>query len=135
MAADSRSEVRVGPSRRRVVTTAGAAAALALGSRDGTARAQEGQSMADVILRNGKIAMLDRTRPEVAALAIKAGIVQATGAEAEIMALAGDRTQVIDLRGRRAVPGLNDSHTHLIRGGLNYNMELRWEGVPSLADG
>lgn len=30
--------------------------------------------------------------------------------------------------------GLNDSHLHLIRGGLNYNLELRWEGVPSLAD-
>jgi len=29
--------------------------------------------------------------------------------------------------------GLNDSHLHLIRGGLNYNLELRWEGVPSLA--
>jgi len=32
------------------------------------------------------------------------------------------------------IPGLNDSHTHLIRGGLNYNMELRWDGVASLAD-
>lgn len=31
------------------------------------------------------------------------------------------------------IPGLNDSHLHLIRGGLNYNMELRWDGVPSLA--
>src|SRR6202000_2853956 len=41
---------------------------------------------------------------------------------------------VIDLGGRRAVPGLNDSHLHLIRGGLNFNLELRWDGVPSLAD-
>jgi hypothetical protein len=32
------------------------------------------------------------------------------------------------------IPGLNDSHIHVIRGGLNYNMELRWDGVPSLAD-
>ncbi len=29
---------------------------------------------------------------------------------------------------------MNDSHIHLIRGGLNYNLELRWDGVPSLAD-
>ena len=43
-------------------------------------------------------------------------------------------SQVIDLNGRTAIPGLNDSHLHLIRGGLNYNLELRWEGVPSLAD-
>jgi predicted amidohydrolase YtcJ len=44
------------------------------------------------------------------------------------------RTQVIDLKQRTVIPGLNDSHLHLIRGGLNYNLELRWEGVPSLAD-
>ncbi len=43
-------------------------------------------------------------------------------------------SQVIDLNGRTVIPGLNDSHMHLIRGGLNYNLELRWEGVPSLAD-
>ena len=43
-------------------------------------------------------------------------------------------TQVIDAGGRRVIPGLNDSHIHLIRGGLNYHLELRWDGVPSLAD-
>ena len=32
------------------------------------------------------------------------------------------------------IPGLIDSHMHVIRGGLNYNLELRWDGVPSLAD-
>ena len=46
----------------------------------------------------------------------------------------GSATQVIDLQKRTVIPGLNDSHLHLIRGGLNYNLELRWEGVPSLAD-
>jgi len=46
----------------------------------------------------------------------------------------GSGTQVIDLKGRRAIPGLIDSHMHIIRGGLNYNMELRWDGVRSLAD-
>lgn len=35
---------------------------------------------------------------------------------------------------RTVIPGLNDSHLHVIRGGLNYNMELRWDGAPSLAD-
>src|SRR6185295_12466397 len=39
-----------------------------------------------------------------------------------------------DLKGRRVIPGLNDSHLHVIRGGLYYNLELRWDGVPSLAD-
>jgi len=46
-----------------------------------------------------------------------------------------ERTKLIDLNKRTVIPGLNDSHLHLIRGGLNYNLELRWDGVPSLADG
>ena len=37
-------------------------------------------------------------------------------------------------RGRSAIPGLVDSHLHLIRGGLHYNLELRWEGVRSLGE-
>src|SRR5262249_38129593 len=41
---------------------------------------------------------------------------------------------IIDAKRRTVIPGLNDSHMHPIRGGLNYNMELRWDGVPSLAD-
>ena len=41
---------------------------------------------------------------------------------------------MIDGKGRTVIPGLNDSHMHPIRGGLNYNLELRWDGVPSLAD-
>ncbi|HET6514891.1 MAG TPA: amidohydrolase [Thermodesulfovibrionales bacterium] len=57
----------------------------------------------------------------------------AVGGE-ELLKTAGKSTQRIDLKGRRAIPGLNDSHIHVIRGGLNYNMELRWDGVPSLAD-
>src|SRR6476646_4563325 len=51
-----------------------------------------------------------------------------------MMTWRGDQTQLINLNKRTAIPGLNDSHTHLIRGGLNYNLELRWDGVPSLAD-
>lgn len=89
---------------------------------------------ADTILHNGKITTLHAIRPEVSAVAIRDGMVAAIGNEAEILALRGPDTYVIDLQGRRAIPGLNDSHLHLIRGGLNYNMELRWDGVPSLAD-
>ena len=56
------------------------------------------------------------------------------GSSAEIMPLAGPGTRVIDLKGRCVLPGLHDNHIHLIRGGLNYNLELRWDGVHSLAD-
>ena len=51
-----------------------------------------------------------------------------------MLALAGRDTRVIDAGGRTIIPGLIDSHLHVIRGGLNYNLELRWDGVPSLAD-
>ena len=50
------------------------------------------------------------------------------------MKLASAATRIIDCGGRRVIPGLHDGHTHPIRGGLNYNMELRWDGVPSLSD-
>jgi hypothetical protein len=45
-----------------------------------------------------------------------------------VLALQGDATVVVDAAGRRVVPGLNDSHMHAIRGGLMYNLELRWDG-------
>jgi predicted amidohydrolase YtcJ len=87
-----------------------------------------------LILANGRITTLDRANPEAEAIAIAAGRVLEAGTMAAVMPLARPETQVIDLDGRRVIPGLNDSHTHLIRGGLNYNLELRWEGVPSVAD-
>ncbi|MGE0717772.1 MAG: amidohydrolase family protein, partial [Alphaproteobacteria bacterium] len=87
-----------------------------------------------IILTNGKVTTLDRANPVAAAVAVGDGRVLAVGAERDVMAMAGPETRVVDLGGRRVIPGLNDSHTHLIRGGLNYNMELRWDGVPSLAD-
>jgi hypothetical protein len=88
----------------------------------------------DLILDNGKITTLLRSQPTVAAIAIKDGKIVNMGSSHEITSLAGPKTQIIDLKGKRVIPGLNDSHTHLIRGGLYYNMELRWEGVPSVAD-
>ncbi|HLA31285.1 MAG TPA: amidohydrolase [Pseudomonas sp.] len=89
---------------------------------------------ADLILFNGRLHTVDRENPSATAVAIKDGRFVAVGSDAEAMALRGSATRVIDLQRRTVVPGLNDSHLHLIRGGLNYNLELRWEGVPSLAD-
>jgi predicted amidohydrolase YtcJ len=88
---------------------------------------------ADVILHNARIAT-NRTPSFVEAVAIEAGKFVAAGANDEVLRQRGPATLVIDVRGRTIIPGLNDSHLHLIRGGLNYNMELRWDGVPSLAD-
>jgi len=89
---------------------------------------------ADLILLNGKFHTIDKEQPLASAVAIKDGKFLAVGDAEAVMRHRNGKTQVVDLNGRSVVPGLNDSHIHLIRGGLNYNLELRWEGVPSLAD-
>lgn len=92
------------------------------------------QQFADLIVHNGRITTLDPMNPECSAIAVRDGKILATGDEAKILAYRDAATDVIDLKGRRVIPGLNDSHLHLIRGGLNFNLELRWDGVPSVAD-
>src|SRR5215469_14905002 len=92
-------------------------------------------TQADLILHNGKIATQDQQRSFAQAVAIKDGRFVAIGSNEEILKLREDSTRIVDLNKRTVIPGLNDSHLHVIRGGLNYNMELRWDGLPSLADG
>ena len=88
----------------------------------------------DIIYHNGKMTTLDRAKPSASAVAIKDDRFIAVGNDKDIRELAGANTKVINLNGRSVIPGLFDNHTHVIRGGLNYNMELRWDGVRSLAD-
>jgi predicted amidohydrolase YtcJ len=88
----------------------------------------------DLVLRNARFTTLDRAKPIASAVAIREGKFVAVGDDAEVVPLAGATTRVIDLKGRLVLPGLIDNHTHVVRGGLNFNMELRWDGVRSLAD-
>lgn len=123
--------------RRDVAFGTAALTATGLFGRGAAAQspAPEGSKMtADLILVNGRFTTLDASNPNPEAVAIAGGKFLAVGEERDIRALATPTTQIIDLKGRRAIPGLIDSHMHIIRGGLNYNMELRWDGVFSLAD-
>jgi predicted amidohydrolase YtcJ len=88
---------------------------------------------AELVLLGGKITTLNATKPEAQAIATQGGRIVAVGKDDEILHHRGPQTQVIDLQGKRVIPGLNDSHLHVIRAGLFYNLELRWDGVPSVA--
>jgi predicted amidohydrolase YtcJ len=89
---------------------------------------------ATLIVHHARVRTLDATKPEAQAVAVAGERILAVGSDAEVMAHRGPGTQLIDAGGRRLIPGLIDSHIHVIRGGLNYNLELRWDGVRSLAD-
>ncbi|MEU6820213.1 amidohydrolase [Streptomyces atriruber] len=102
-----------------------------------TERAMESATAnaADLVVRNAKIHTGDPGRPRAGALAVRDGVLTAVGDDKDVAALIGPGTKVVDALGRRLVPGLNDSHLHVIRGGLNYVLELRWDGVPTLRQG
>lgn len=92
-------------------------------------------STAELLLQDGRITTQDPKLPEADWLAVAGGKVLATGRGEPPPALAGPATRRIALDGRRVIPGLNDSHLHVIRAGLNYFLELRWDGLASLAEG
>src|SRR5712672_3159076 len=88
---------------------------------------------ADLILHNGRFSTLDRSNASPDAAAIADGRFLSVGRARDVEATASATTKRIDLQGRRVIPGLIDSHMHIIRSGLSYNLELRWDGVRSLS--
>ena len=89
---------------------------------------------ADLIIYNAKISTLDEESPQASAVAVSNGIFSAVGHDAEILKLKSDKTKLINGNGMRLIPGINDSHLHVVRGGRFYNLELRWEGIDSLKE-
>ena len=87
---------------------------------------------ADMIIINGKITTLDDRNTEAQAVAITANKITLTGTNEQVLKLKGKQTKLVDAKGNRVIPGLFDSHLHVIRGGRFYNAELRWDGVSTL---
>src|SRR5262245_29753467 len=83
-----------------------------------------------LILHNGHILRLDPEYHEVSDIALKDCIVVSVDDAKEYEH--GPNTKVIDLNGRHVTPGLNGSHLHVIRAGLDHNTELCWKGVQSV---
>ena len=69
---------------------------------------------ATLVLRNGKIVTVDAAMPEAQAIAIRGDRIVAVGTNQAIQAFVGSATQVIDLRGQLAIPGLVESHGHFM---------------------
>ncbi|NUS61089.1 MAG: amidohydrolase, partial [Lysobacter sp.] len=76
----------------------------------------------DLVVRNAKIWTGNAAQPQASAIGVRDGRVAVVGDDATVMAKAGD-ARVVDANRRRMIPGLHDSHTHLIRGGLHYTLE------------
>lgn len=90
--------------------------------------------MPEAIYYNGHFKGYGTFEKRITAVAIKNNRFVTFGTDDEILKLKTAHTFTIDLKNKTVIPGLNDSHIHLIRGGLNFNMELRWEGIKSLSD-
>jgi predicted amidohydrolase YtcJ len=73
---------------------------------------------ADLVILNGKIWTVNRTQPEVEALGIVRDRIAVVGTTTQLRRLIGPKTRVLDVKGRRVVPGFYDSHIHLLGSGL-----------------
>jgi predicted amidohydrolase YtcJ len=92
----------------------------------------------DIVLRGGRISTYAdpaQGAAEVQAIAIAGGRVVAIGTDAELAGHAELAERVIELDGRRVIPGLNDSHIHAVRGGVSWTRTVHWEHVRSIGDG
>lgn len=87
----------------------------------------------ELILKNGKIATMNASRPWAEAVAVKDGKIVKVGKNEEVLALKEKSTKVIDLEGKLLVPGFNDSHMHLLM--YSYNLQsVNLAGSKSIDD-
>lgn len=87
---------------------------------------------ATLIVHHAVIHTLDDKNTIVEAMAVADGKILKTGTNNEILKLKNKKTTIIDAKGKVIIPGIFDSHMHIIRGGRFFNTELRWDGVRSL---
>jgi predicted amidohydrolase YtcJ len=99
------------PKNRRILFVAILAASIAPALWM-TAGPPPKETPADLVLKNGKVVTVDDKIPEARAVAVRAGRIVAVGTEKDIQRYIGGSTQVIDLKGALAIPGIIDSHGH-----------------------
>ncbi|PYQ45117.1 MAG: amidohydrolase, partial [Acidobacteria bacterium] len=122
---------------RKTSRRASGVAVLAVLAAAPVASAQSQVEPATLVLRNGRIATVDDARPQAQALAARGDTLVAVGTNEDIAPYIGIRTQVIDLQGRRAVPGFIESHGHFTGVGdarivLNLTRVKNWDEIVAM---
>ncbi len=95
------------------------------------AQTTQEQPGADLIVFNAKIFTGNQAQPEASALAVKQGRIYSVGSDVDILGLKNAKTEIIDARNRRLIPGIVDAHIHVLND-LAYTYNVRWDGVPTL---
>src|SRR5918912_2363343 len=86
---------------------------------------------ADLVVVNARVRTLDAARPAAEAVAVSGNRILAVGTNAEVRALAGPKTRVIDAKGALVLPGFNDAHVHFLSGGFQLSsVDLRDASTP-----
>ena len=88
----------------------------------------------ELIVTNADICTMDPLTPRVAALAVTNGRVSALGTDAEIAALAGPSTRVVDAGGRLVLPGFQDTHIHLQDSGYDHSKSAALHTVSTIVE-
>ncbi len=90
-----------------------------------------------LVLTGGQVLTLDAALTVAEGVAVRGGDIVAVGGDAEMRALAGPGTRVVDLGGRTVLPGINDSHLHGAAYGLTkppFALDVGHPAVGSIAD-
>jgi predicted amidohydrolase YtcJ len=86
---------------------------------------------ADLVVVNANVRTMESARPTAAAVAVYGGRITRVGTDAEVRALAGPKTRVVDAGGALVLPGFNDAHVHFLSGGFQLSsVDLRDAATP-----
>lgn len=120
----------------RILVTAAVSVLVFLSgcSQDSPKQSSQAETFADVVHTNGKIYTVNESQPWVEALAIKNRKFIAVGSSAEIEALTGENTEIIDLGGKFVMPGMIDTHTHPFMSAIQILDQLALDDPQSLED-
>ncbi|MGB0370295.1 MAG: amidohydrolase [Opitutales bacterium] len=121
--------------RRDFLKTATTASAGLLLGNSAFAQANGLSPDTPLVVTNAKVLTIDAKNTIAHAFIIQSGKFTFVGSTADALSRQSAGATVIDAKGATIIPGLNDSHTHVVRGGMMYALELRWDNVTSVEEG